>query len=393
MSTRATQTPRNNSDRGNKIMNAILIGCGSKFGLNILTELLNQGHTVYSLSGSNVQIENPNLHHTTVSWKSVSPIDLEKFLSGVPNIDLIFFNQNGSSLNYDNFTPLENNTSANTWELTSDWMQSYFVSCGLPYYIIKRLEDRISSSTKIAWMLSHLVVNYHMKKAMGYADYIGNKFQNYMIMKNFSLHHNGCFFGIDPGYLENDPYDVTEFLGSIASASRRDLNGTVRLMDFSVNTEFDKLQGGDMLSVSANRELNEVTTSEYATVKLIFDIGVTNGSSMSLVVGDQTFNNLSAGRFETEILVEFPSNLKIVVDGKETNDTIVVDGEIVADKYIKLDEMYIDGIKISDNLLYNLELHTTRNSIVTSNYWGFNGFVNLEFDCDSAFNWIVKSKS
>ena len=48
-------------------MKALLIGCGSKFGLVLLNSLLASGWEVHSISGSDLE-PHENLRHLEINW-------------------------------------------------------------------------------------------------------------------------------------------------------------------------------------------------------------------------------------------------------------------------------------------------------------------------------------
>jgi len=218
-------------------MNALLIGCGSKFGLKIMKVLLNRDWKVNSISGSDLNFKHENLNQLAIDWKSFNVTDIEKFLKALPSLDIVFFNQNGSSLSQGDFQ--RKFDTLDLWKLESDWSTSYTNSCILPFHIIKTLGDRCNSTTRVAWMLSSMIYN-HSDLMCGYADYYGNKYQNYVMMKNFSHNHEACFFGINPGSIEahvdKTPEDLMQ---RILLWETESLDGTVRNMDFTENKRFE----------------------------------------------------------------------------------------------------------------------------------------------------------
>jgi len=215
---------------------ALLIGCGSKFGLDLLKQLLDQNWKIYSISGSQIDLASKNLTHLTIDWKTVTVANLEKFLRDCPRLDLIFFNQNSSALAKDNFTETYY-TTLELWKQEKTWLQSYFVSCILPFHIVHSLGNRCDTNTKISWMLSSYIYRH---SDIGNADYIGNKYQNYVLMKNFSQHHPSCFFGINPDSLANNntEQNIKNLIAVVDSSD--DINGTVIKFDKSEDNNFDQ---------------------------------------------------------------------------------------------------------------------------------------------------------
>ena len=58
---------------------------------------------------------------------------------------------NISSLAYKNFT--QTIDTLDLWSLTKNWTQSYWLSCQMPYVLIKTLENKLDDDCKIGWML------------------------------------------------------------------------------------------------------------------------------------------------------------------------------------------------------------------------------------------------
>ena len=214
---------------------ALLIGCGSKFGLNLLRYLLAQDWTVYSISGSTIDLDCSRLHQKIVDWKSFSQADLEKFLKTCPAVDLVFFNQNSSALHPDYFAP-NYYTTLELWKQEKTWNQCYFVSCILPFHIIHTLGNRCNTNTRVAWMLSSYIYDH---SDIGHADYLGNKYQNYVLMKNFAQHHPACFFGVNPDNLgtTDTEHNIRSLIDCVESAN---LNGQVIKFDGTTDLSFNR---------------------------------------------------------------------------------------------------------------------------------------------------------
>lgn len=215
---------------------ALLIGCGSKFGLSLQQNLLSNGWAVNSISGTPSTETHDLLNHLVIDWKKFTVADLEKFLKNQSNIDLVFFNQNSSALSSNTFK-INNYLTLELWKQEKTWAQCYFTSCILPFHIIHSLQHRCTSETKVAWMLSSFV---HSHSDINHADYIGNKYQNYLIMRNFSLNHTGCFFGINPESLDNiNLKDGIDKLTATINQPSQTLNGRVVFFDGTIDKKFN----------------------------------------------------------------------------------------------------------------------------------------------------------
>lgn len=212
-------------------MIALLIGCGSKFGLKLLQTLLDNQWIVYSITGSEIH-PHENLHQLTIDWNTCNQATVEKFLNTLPELNLIFFNQNSTSLSDTSFESL---TKLDLLKLEKHWAQSYFVSCILPYHIIHN--TKLNNSSKVVWMLSSYIY-YHAE--IKHADYLGDKFLNYIIMKNFSNTNRACFMGINPGNL-NDKIDFKNII-HLLEKDGSTFNGKVVFLNGDEDKNFDRFE-------------------------------------------------------------------------------------------------------------------------------------------------------
>lgn len=213
-------------------MNALLLGCGSKWGLTVLETLLSKEWTVYSLTSTELPQQERLVQHT-VNWNTVNQADLEKFLRNLPALDFLLFNQNGSALCYDNF--VDQTSLSDTWKLEKNWAQQYFVSVILPYHIIKTVS--LDRQAVVAWMLSAFV---YAHVNIDHADYIGNKYQNYLMMKNFSRTDTACYCGVNPMEIATNQTTTETFVNTILGYDRAELNGEVIYLDGNKDINFKK---------------------------------------------------------------------------------------------------------------------------------------------------------
>lgn len=221
------------------IKQALVIGGGSKFGLQFVNSLLAKNWMVNVISSSCIK-QHSNCHQLTIDWKSLKITDIEKFLIELPTQSLIFFNQNSSALsdscyNIDSFAKLD------LWKQEKYWSQAYFVSCILPFHIIHTLKASCSKNTKIGWMLSPLIFSLKPDQVQ-YSDYIGNKYLNYLMMKNFSTQHHSSFFGINPDSLNETATDqnLNTLINFIADSTPETLNGKVFKMTADEDLNFER---------------------------------------------------------------------------------------------------------------------------------------------------------
>lgn len=94
--------------------------------------------------------------------------------------------------------------------------------------------------------------------------------------------------------------------------------------------------------------------------------------------------------------IELPSKIILEVSGKNKNDTVVdAHGNIVKDKCIIIENVYVDGLSPNINFLKKwprlMAGGKGSNKIVYSNYFGFNGIVELEFEGANVFQWLLRT--
>ena len=173
---------------------ALLIGCGNDRGEYIIKGCIEAGYNVINIGSTSSSL--PNILNIKINWRTLDLVNLYKILKKFDNkIDFIFFNQNSSSLSQVNFN--REKETLDTWSLIKNWTNSYWLSCQLPYFLIKTLDSKLHQKTIIGWMLSSYI-DIHQKDVAVYPDYSGYKFTNYLIMKNFSK--NFKCFGINPDF-------------------------------------------------------------------------------------------------------------------------------------------------------------------------------------------------
>lgn len=127
-----------------------------------------------------------------------------------------------------------------------------------------------------------------------------------------------------------------------------------------------------------------------AHIKIEFEVGHYNGSMGIRIINNATElfykPNLAEDNFcfSTDIII--PGNLVIEVFGKNQFDTQVDEqNNILKDKYIKISKLFVDQMEV--NFLHKLIRLETPTNIVHSNYLGFNGKVNVDFNTDDTFLW------
>lgn len=204
----------------------LITGGGSKFGKKLTEELINAGYFVHLVTSNQQDWQNnTSVRVIPVDWKTLEITNLKQIISNLPKLDLIFFNHNASALSLTKFSP-------KNMQNLLDWQHSYFVACQFPFYLVHSLGNRITSDTKVGWMLSELIKN-PSDGHVGFADYIGNKFTNACIMRSFSLSFPACFFAMHPdggisnkldSELDNKAQKIVKV---IETKSCKELNGNI----------------------------------------------------------------------------------------------------------------------------------------------------------------------
>ena len=178
------------------VKNALIIGCGSLYGKDLSESLQNKSYNIYGISSTAM----PDLNVLTVDWNTCNIPDFEKFLRKLPCIDLIVFNQNSPALT-DDYNKLSSVDIFEVWKRAKKWSQSHYVNCILPTHLLHTLvsTNKVSNQTCIVWMLSNSMFG---KTQMSPVDYVGQKYQNYIMMKTLALNNPQIFIGINPGKID-----------------------------------------------------------------------------------------------------------------------------------------------------------------------------------------------
>ena len=95
--------------------------------------------------------------------------------------------------------------------------------------------------------------------------------------------------------------------------------------------------------------------------------------------------------------ITLPNRLSIELDGKNPNmDTKVDDnGTIIADKFVKLQNMSLGLIPINETVLFKIcNYQTSTDSILRyDTFWAFNGIVTIDIPYNSVVEWHLKNNN
>jgi hypothetical protein len=139
--------------------------------------------------------------------------------------------------------------------------------------------------------------------------------------------------------------------------------------------------------------------TNISNLELKFKVSKLNNKSMSIefFMNGQSIDRyaqLDDGIFTWRSELKFPSTIELKVTGKDPHDTqIDVNGNIIADKYIKLLDIVVDGLPCAKYYVNKIMLTTDQGKQVISNYWGFNGSVKLDFTQANSFLWSVSTQN
>jgi hypothetical protein len=87
------------------------------------------------------------------------------------------------------------------WKRAKKWGQSHYVNCILPTQLLHTLvlTNKVNDHTCVTWMLSKSMFG---QDPLIPVDYVGQKYQNYVMMKTLALNNTQIFIGINPGKID-----------------------------------------------------------------------------------------------------------------------------------------------------------------------------------------------
>jgi hypothetical protein len=137
--------------------------------------------------------------------------------------------------------------------------------------------------------------------------------------------------------------------------------------------------------------MNYQQNYNYCNFSIKFLFNEIDGKTMSVKVNindeqEIIISNQKSYVFSKEIIL--PSLIRLNFFGKNQNTDTIVDenNTIVKDKSVIIESMSLDQIDIDEAHMHSLiKLHTQDNTIVHSNYIGFNGHVDLDLTQTNVF--------
>ena len=129
-------------------------------------------------------------------------------------------------------------------------------------------------------------------------------------------------------------------------------------------------------------------------LQMTLQFGLYNGAmNVDVYVDDNKIAecyNSSEEIFKINSAITLPGKLKFVLSGKNENDTLVKNEKIIADKYVKLNSLYLGRIPINPVVLFKICCLENGSK---DTYWGSNGTVEINFNEDDFIVWHLKQNN
>jgi hypothetical protein len=136
---------------------------------------------------------------------------------------------------------------------------------------------------------------------------------------------------------------------------------------------------------------------DYINLTFSLEFGQCNGS-MSIDILDDTqrlvfLENVAEKSLDFNYNIMLPNKIRFNLANKNTNRDTKVDkqGNVIADKYVRLASMSLGGIPIKPVTLFKICRYTTNDQMKFDTYWGFNGTIEIDFCEDNFIKWHLKS--
>jgi len=203
------------------IRNVLIVGGGSKVGIELTKYYLEHGYNVDVITGSDINTlhqEYKNLNYIHIDWDIIenAPQTIKKrldyFLSD--EYDIIIFNQNNLNV-HTSFELIRKNQH-------TEFIKNINTNILLPDIILRSLyrSRKIQSNTKVVFIISRIISMWLMQLSEhgDKAGYAAIKTLNFLFSKGYSVFNKGIYFCIEPGHFNKG------MPGSIEQASRSIVN-------------------------------------------------------------------------------------------------------------------------------------------------------------------------
>lgn len=137
----------------------------------------------------------------------------------------------------------------------------------------------------------------------------------------------------------------------------------------------------------------------YINLTFSLEFGQCNGSMSVDILDDKQqlafLENVTDKSLDFAYKIILPNKIRFNLANKNTNrDTKVDDqGNVIADKYVRLASMSLGGIPIRPVTLFKICTYRANDQTRFDTYWGFNGSVAIDFHEDNFIKWHLKSNN
>lgn len=128
-------------------------------------------------------------------------------------------------------------------------------------------------------------------------------------------------------------------------------------------------------------------------LELYFDIGHCNGSmSLQIVYNNNTLHHveyIESSKYHYKTTIQLPGTLKLVLSNKNMSTDTKVDsqGQILADKFIKISRLFLGRVEVSESTLFNICNYCSELGSELNTYWGRPGYVEMHFNTQKVVEW------
>jgi len=136
----------------------------------------------------------------------------------------------------------------------------------------------------------------------------------------------------------------------------------------------------------------------YTKLDIELEFGIYNGTMSVDIYNNNTlvneFTNVTEHVLQRSYNIVLPSTITFKLTGKTKYDTKVIDGKIIADKFVKLNRLVLGNIPVSTHVLFNIcNYQPYDGQLIKNTFWGFNGVVTIELLESSFIKWHFKNQN
>jgi hypothetical protein len=132
-------------------------------------------------------------------------------------------------------------------------------------------------------------------------------------------------------------------------------------------------------------------------IKFDLEFGTHNGTMQADILVDRDIVHSCNQTQTVSLTITMPNIVKIKLTGKNSQcDTLVgANGEILADKYVKLCNLIVSKVPVNYPILRSnvCQFISDDGSIVFDNYWGSNGEAVIDFNFSDPIAWLLKKRN